>query len=240
MKTILIAGATSMIGKACADLMGKEENTLVLLSKNESALETLSESIEAACFSYAVDFSDSVLLQGKMQEIVERHPIDAYIHNTAIYPWKRIEDLSWLDFEETLQISLTSALIITRTLIPHFRKQQAGRIVYLSSIAGEVSGAPNMAAYSAAKTGLNGFMRTCALEMAPFNVCVNSILPGKIYDPETLSEEERQSKLRNVPLQRFISPYDIAHLVDFLISDKAKNITGQTFTVDGGQSIDHR
>lgn len=75
------------------------------------------------------------------------------------------------------------------------------------SFDGEIVGAPNMVAYSAGKTRLNGFTRTCALEMAaPFNVCVNAILTGKIYDPITLSDSKRPSKLRNIALSGSFLP----------------------------------
>lgn len=80
-------------------------------------------------------------------------------------------------------------------------------------------------------------MRKAALELAPFHICVNAVSPGKVWDPTQLSEEEKSQKLRSVPLECFISPTDIAHMVDFLLSDKAHNITGQNFIIDGGQSI---
>lgn len=120
--------------------------------------------------------------------------------------------------------------------LPMQEKRQ-GKIIYISSLAGEIKGLPHMSAYSATKAGLNGFMRTCALELAPFNINVNSISPGKVYDHTTLTKEQVTEKLETVPLKRFIDPLDIAHMVEFLISEKAQNITGQNFIVDGGQSI---
>ena len=94
-----------------------------------------------------------------------------------------------------------------------------------------------MSAYATSKAGLKGFMRALSLELAPFNINVNSISPGKTFDPSTLSQEEIEKKTASIPLRRFIEPVDIACLAKFLISDQAKNITGQDFIVDGGQSI---
>ncbi len=107
----------------------------------------------------------------------------------------------------------------------------------MSSTAGENLGLPHMAAYSASKAGLNGFMRTAAVEFSKYNINVNSISPGKIYDENILTQDECRKKLRPIPLQRFIKPMDVAHMALFLASEKANNITGQNFIIDGGQSI---
>lgn len=94
-----------------------------------------------------------------------------------------------------------------------------------------------MFAYAVSKAGLNGFMRTAAVGFSKYNINVNSVSPGKIYDEKTLTQEECREKLRPIPLRRFVKPVDVAQMALFLVSEKADNITGQNFVIDGGQSI---
>ena len=136
-----------------------------------------------------------------------------------------------------MDTNLTGAFLLTKYCIPSMKKRGFGKFVFISSIAGESIGLPNMSAYATSKSGLNGFMRTAALELAPFNINVNSISPGKIYDPSALSQEEMETKTSSIPFKRFVEPTDIAHMAEFLISERSKNITGQNFAIDGGQSI---
>lgn len=238
MQTILIAGATSMIGRACTKILDKEMNTLILLGQNASSLEELSKNIQTKNAIYVCDLSCSDQVKETIESVEKAHgTVGAFIHNVAIYPWKKIADLSQNDWEKTMRVNLGSAFSLTQALIPAFKKNRSGRIVYISSIAGEIMGLENMSVYSTSKAGLNGFMRTCALELAPFKVTVNAISPGKVYDQKTLTKKQIDEKLQNIPLKRFQDPLDIAYMAEFLISEKAQNITGQNFIIDGGQSI---
>ncbi len=237
-KIILIAGATSMIGNALLKILDQEDNALILLGRNSEKLHLLANEIKTISEIYVTDFASEASIFHTVEEILKKYNrIDDLIYNIAIYPWKTIENLSSQEYRQTLEVNLTSAFLLTKACIPTMKKYNSGKIIYISSIAGENIGLPNMAAYSASKAGLNGLMRTCALELAEFNINVNSISPGKIYDSIHLNSNEIAEKLRSLPLGRFIDPLDIAHMVAFLISDKAKNITGQNFIIDGGQSV---
>src|SRR6185437_3108338 len=162
--------------------------------------------------------------------------IDAVIYNTAIYPISNVELLSHKAWRDTLDINLSGAFSVAKACVPIMKKQNSGKFLFISSTAGEIIGLPSQVAYATSKAGLNGLMRTLAIELAPFNI-VNSISPGKVFDTSTLSQEEILHKLRPIPLKRFIDPEDIAYMVQFLLSEKGKNITGQNFIIDGGQSI---
>lgn len=155
----------------------------------------------------------------------------------GIYPWEPIESLSAEDWQKTMETNLSGAFLLTKYCIPFMKQKRSGKFVFIASLAGDPLGLPNMSAYAASKAGLKGFMRTVALELASFNINVNSISPGKTYDPSTLTPAEIENKTASIPLRRFIEPSDIAYLVQFLISSQSKNITGQDFILDGGQSI---
>jgi 3-oxoacyl-[acyl-carrier protein] reductase len=237
-RVILIIGATSMIGRACAKILDRDGNILILLGRDKEKLSSLTKGIKGAWDSYVMDVTSENDVNNTIKKVLKKYErVDALVYNVAMYPWKKIEDLSAQAYQSTLTTNLVGAFLVTKACIPFMKKQRKGKIVYISSLAGETIGVPFMAAYTSSKAGLNGLMRTAALELAPFDISVNAISPGKVWDPATLSEEERAQKLRSIPLGRFIDPKDISTMVEFLLSEKANNITGQNFIVDGGQSI---
>lgn len=188
--------------------------------------------------AYILDFSSESEIFSTLEKIQEEYGIiDALIYNIALYPWKSISSLTLKEWQETLNLTLTGAFLATKACLEGMKKQHFEKLVFLSSVAGENLGLPNMSAYTASKSGLNGFMRTAALELAHFNINVNSISPGKVYDPSQLTKEEIFEKIQSIPLKRFITPDDIAHMVEFLLSANAQNITGQNFIIDGGQCV---
>jgi 3-oxoacyl-[acyl-carrier protein] reductase len=237
-KIVVIAGSTSIIGTSCTKLLSQNESLkLILLGRDQEILESLSKRANNAEF-YITDFIVEASIKESINNIIKNHEkIDSIIYNVAIYPWEKIEDLSLDEWKKALDVNLTGAFLLSKFSIPIMKKHKSGKFIFLSNIAGENLGLPNMSAYAASKSGLNGFMRTLALELAPFNINVNSISPGKIYNISNLTEEETQQKTESIPLGRFIRPEDIAYMVEFLISNKAQNITGQNFIIDGGQSI---
>ena len=237
-QVVLIAGATSMIGRACAHVLDDRGYSTILLGRNEEKLQVLSQSLKRKTEYYTVDFSSPESLQKTLDDVIHAHPnIYACIYNIGIYPWHCTENLPLEDWKSALDINLTAAFILTQAIIPLFKQHNKGRLIYMSSIAGETIGLPSMGAYAASKAGLNGLMRTVALELAPFQATANSISPGKVYDAATLTPEEIASKLKTIPLKRFVDPMDIAHMSHFLCSDKASMITGQNIVIDGGQTV---
>lgn len=237
-KVIIIAGATSMIGRACIKTLDQAANILILLGKSNEKLNSLSRQIKCESKFYVTDFTSESQIQASIEAVRQSYKrIDAIVYNVAIYPLNKIENISIKEWQLTYETNLTGAFLLSKLSIPNFKKQKFGKIVYISSLAGPTIGVPYMSSYSTTKAGLIGLMRTCAIELAPFNINVNAVSPGRIYDINNLSANELSEKLRPMPFARFIEPEDIAHMVDFLISNKAKNITGQNMIIDGGQSI---
>lgn len=237
-KVILIVGATSMIGRACALLCAQQGMKLMLVARDQHKLENLVSELSGQVEYCVGDVCSEEDIKSFVDKTIKSfHRIDTVILNVAIYPWKTIDELDLTEWNKTLNINLTGSFLTAQACFRVMKKQQAGNIIFISSIAGETIGLPYMAAYAASKAGLNGLMRTAAIEFAPYNINVNCISPGKTYDPGTLSEKERKIKLAPIPLQRLIEPEDIANMALFLLANKAKNITGQNFIIDGGQSI---
>ena len=238
-KVALIMGATSMIGKACAHLYTKNAVKVMLSGRSDLKLKILSADLLTSEISTCVtDVTSAASVQSLIEQTLHSfQSLDALIYNVAVYPWKKLDELTLPEWQEAIDTNLTGAFLATQACIPFMKKQRWGRIIFISSIAGEIIGLPHMSAYATSKAAINGLMRTAAIELASYNITVNSISPGKIYDPESLSPEEIKDKVKPIPLGRFIDPMDIAEMALFLLSERAKNITGQNIIIDGGQSI---
>jgi 3-oxoacyl-[acyl-carrier protein] reductase len=138
-----------------------------------------------------------------------------------------------------IDTNLTSTFLAVRACMPVMREQRYGRIVLTSSITGVRTGYPGLSHYSATKAGMLGFMRTAALELAPFGITINAVEPGSIRTEGLagLGEEAIATMVEHIPVGSLGEPEDIAYTVLFLASDGARFITGQTIVVDGGQTL---
>jgi 3-oxoacyl-[acyl-carrier protein] reductase len=165
--------------------------------------------------------------------------LDVFCHCAGIYPQTPIEEIDMDEWSSVIDTNLTSTFLIVKACIPVMREQHYGRIVLISSITGSRTGYPGLSHYSATKAGMSGFMRTAALELAPFDVTINGIEPGSIRTEglADLGEEAIETMVKNIPLGSLGEPEDIAYAAVFLASDAARFITGQTIIVDGGQTL---
>jgi 3-oxoacyl-[acyl-carrier protein] reductase len=119
------------------------------------------------------------------------------------------------------------------------RKQNYGRIVVTSSITGVRTGNPGLAHYAASKAGINGFIKTAAIELAPYNITINSVEPGNILTESLniLGTDYIKAQERAIPLGYLGTPEDIGYAAAYLASDEARYVTGQSIVVDGGQTL---
>ena len=127
---------------------------------------------------------------------------------------------------------------LTTLVVPYMKQNKFGRIVNIASISGVV-GEANASLYAATKSAYYGFSKSLALELAEFNITVNSISPGWVETPLTngaLNDEEKSETLDIIPQKRFIEPVEIANLIKYLISNEAKGITGQNINLCAGLS----
>jgi 3-oxoacyl-[acyl-carrier protein] reductase len=135
-----------------------------------------------------------------------------------------------------LQVNLIGPVRLTRGIVPEMIQRKYGRIVNIISIWSVVS-KPRRFTYSISKTGLNGFTRALAIELAAYNVLVNAVIPGYVNTELTRqnnSEQEIQKISGTIPMQRMAEPKEIARLVSFLCSEGNSYMTGQTLIIDGG------
>jgi 3-oxoacyl-[acyl-carrier protein] reductase len=140
-------------------------------------------------------------------------------------------------WDDVIRTNLDGTYNVTSAFLPAMIQQDKGSIVQISSVSG-LRGNIGQANYSATKSGLIGFSRSIALEVARFNVRVNVIAPGLIETELAagMPEADRRRLIKSIPLRRLGKPGDVAALVAFIISDDAGYITGQVFVIDGGLS----
>jgi len=215
--TVLITGGSRGIGKAIVLLLKKNNYTVLAPKRSE------------------LDLSDN----DSIDQFITAHkhaPVDILINNAGVNVPAWIDEMDDQNIESTIQINLTAPIRLVRGFVAGMKKQKWGRIINMSSAFGVVARG-KQTLYSATKHGINGFTKALALELAPYNILVNSICPG-FADTELVTKKNTPEKiatlLRDVPLGRLITPQEIAQLVLFLISEHNTAITGDTILIDGG------
>jgi 3-oxoacyl-[acyl-carrier protein] reductase len=161
-------------------------------------------------------------------------------HAAGIYPERSLAAMDLEDWHEVVDTNLTSAFLLVKHAAQHLEASRAGRIVFISSITGPRTGIRGLAHYCASKGGLEGLMRAAAMELAP-SITVNAVAPGTILT-DSLAELYAEPGVMEavtaiIPAGRLGQPADIAATVEFLAGPDSGFITGQSFVVDGGQTI---
>lgn len=214
-KSILITGAARGIGKAIKETL-KDHYNIITPSREELDLSSI-QSIE----NY---FKNNNL------------EIDILINNAGINIIKDIDSILDRDIDEVFQTNLKAPLKLIQKVVPHMKKQKYGKIVNISSIWG-IKSKELRALYSSTKFGLIGQTKALARELAQDNILINAVCPGFTATDltmQSLSKEQLDSIIEQIPMKRLAEPKEIANTVKFLISDDNSYITGQTLVVDGG------
>jgi len=166
--------------------------------------------------------------------------IDIAIHNAAIFPIHSVAEMPDEVLDQTLAVNMKAGFWLTQAVLPFFRAQGGGRLIFTSSVTGPTVAMPGTSNYAASKGGMNAFIRTAALELARENITVNGVEPGYIMTQAMgllADEEELKEMASMIPIGKIGIPEDIAYTMLFLASDQASYITGQTIIVDGGSTL---
>lgn len=243
-KNIIITGGSKGIGQAITRAFAQEAGNVIFTARKKEEGEALAHELREE--GYSVEFFQADVLDFDRTKELFRHAkdrlgsIDVLVLNAGIYPEQRLEDMTLEAWDRVLDVNLKSIMVASREALAYMKDQDQARIVAVSSITGNRVGNPGLAHYSASKAGLNGFMRTAALEMAKYNITFNAVEPGNIMTPgmrEVLGPDYIKNQEASIPSGRLGRPEDIAYGIIFLASDEASYITGQSLIIDGGQTL---
>jgi ketoreductase len=251
-RTSLVTGGGSGIGRAIARALGGRKTTVVVTGRTRRTLEASVKEIEALggrALAVTMDVSDAAAVSravARIRKAVGR--VDVLVNNAGIGGGERVAGSDVERWRQTIDTNLVGMYLVSREVIPML--PSGGRVVNMSSVLGRF-GVPGYTAYCASKHGVLGFTRALALELVDRKVTVNAICPGWVdtgmaeegmrqgaEENGWTFEKFRERALEHVPIKRIIQPGEVAGLVRFLASPEASAITGQTYNICGGQTMD--
>lgn len=249
-KTALITGASRNIGRAIALAFAAEGANLLLNTRvNADELEAVAAECRKAgvrTVTALADVGDAAGVQAMVERgLAELGAIDVLVCNAAIRPHKSITDTTLDEWHQVMAVNLHSAFYLARAVVPSMKARRQGSIIALGGLS-SLTGRPNTAAVTTAKTGLVGLVHALAAELGPFGIRANVVAPGYIDTERRYADwypEFKQAppgapeQLKQIPLGRLGRPEDIADACVFLASDASAYVTGDTLRVMGGRFI---
>ncbi|MES2463030.1 MAG: 3-hydroxybutyrate dehydrogenase [Armatimonadota bacterium] len=249
-RTILITGAGSGLGRGIALCLAQEGHTVLATDLNAvSAQETAAqiEGLGGQARPYGLDVTSEDDIAQFLAALPYGPRIDVLVNNAGLQQVSPVEEFPTEKWDLLVDVVLKGAFLMTRAVLPGMREAGFGRIVQIGSIHSLVA-SPYKSAYVAAKHALIGFSKTVALETAAHDITVNTICPSYVRTPLVDKQIADQARTRGIspdeviervmlapmPKKAFITFEEIAAAIEYLISPLARNVTGQTVTIDGG------
>lgn len=247
----LVTGAGSGIGRACALALSEAGATIVAADIDLAAAQATADYIASGqkrAIATPVDVGDLAQIDAMVKAaIAEYGQIDIVVNNAGVTRAADIMDLTEADWDRIHRVNAKGVFFCLQRVAREMIARRSGRIINIASIAGKGFRATSNAAYAASKGAVISLTYTASQQLAKHNINVNAICPGVTLTPLVanmlaerarskgvdLAEEEAQF-VKDIPLRRANGPEDIAAMAVFLASPGARNITGQTYNVDGG------
>ena len=226
----MVTGATKGIGKSIAEEL-KTVGHVFGSGRDEKALKYY----EKYC---VCDLAKNIDV---LEKFIEENDIDILVNNAGEYIYGEICKMTHNDIEHIFEVNLIAPVKLITKSVPYMKIKKWGRIINIGSISG-VMGEANASLYSSTKSGLIGLTKALALELAQYNITVNTINPGWVdtelgHESVESSDFSEAEIIECVPQRRFVRPEEVAKLVKYLISDDAKGITGQSINLCAGLSV---
>jgi 3-hydroxybutyrate dehydrogenase len=243
-RRILVTGAASGIGRELAGHFARQGAHVIAADLDASGVASLCESLPHAVQGLTLDLADSHSIEAAA---AVAGTIDVLVNNAGLQHVARLEDFPPEAWRRLVDVMLVGPAMLSRQVLPGMQARNFGRIINVGSIHSLVA-SPFKSAYVAAKHGLVGLTRALALETAGWEITANAVCPGYVLTPlvdsqiDSLAREHRISRerviedivLKPCPKKRFVTAAEIAACCDYLVSDAARNITGQCIVIDGG------
>ena len=240
-RVAIVTGASRGIGRAIAEALAEDGMFVAInYTANEAAAVEVKAAIESKGGKASLakfDVSDGPAVEAAVKTLAAEHGgLDVVVANAGIVLDSLLLRAKVEDWARTLDVNLTGTFHLCKAAARYLLRSEAGRIITISSVAGEM-GNPGQVAYSAAKAGLIGLTKSLARELASRAVTVNCVTPGFIQTDmiaDHVSGPMLETMLKQIPLGRVGTPADIANAVRFLASPSASYVTGQVIRVNGG------
>lgn len=238
-KSAVIIGAARGIGEGIAERFAEEGAKIVIADTEVAAGEAAAHRLGAIFVETDTRSREDV--ERAVAAALERHGgLDILVQNAGIYPWTLIEDITENEWDQVMAVNLRGTFLSAQAALVPMKNRGSGRMIFTSSITGPHVTSPGHGHYAATKAGINGFIKSAALEFAGYGITVNGVEPGNILTEGMTTHRSPafiQAMENSVPLGRLGTPRDVAGAFLFLASDDASYITGTTITVDGGQIL---
>lgn len=241
----LITGGSRGIGRSTAILFAEAGSDVGLnyLNQSEAAKEVRRaiEKIGRECLIFKADISQKTDVNSMIEEIMKKwEQLDILVNNAGIWTYGEMGNISEEVWEETMKINLDGVYYTCNAVIPFMKEKKRGTIINISSTAA-VRGEAFHSHYAASKGAIVSLSKSLAVELAPYNIRVNSVAPGWVDTDmcaEVFSDPDFRKKVQDsIPLGRIPLPEDIAGAILFLASDLASHITGEVLNVNGGSVL---
>lgn len=242
-KKALITGGTAGIGKEIAIAFAKQGADVAIFGTNaERAAQTIQELEQAKICPeqqfepFIANVSEKSSVDTAIQQLLAKWgQVNVLVNNAGITRDGLLMRMSEEDWDQVIDVNLKSVYNTCQSLVRAMIKAKGGKIINISSVVG-LTGNAGQANYAASKSGMIGFTKALALELATRNICVNCIAPGFIQTRMTdvLTDGQKEGVLKKIPMGRMGDPKDIANAAVFLASGLSDYVTGQVLTVDGG------
>ena len=242
-RSVIVTGSGRGIGRGIARRFGAAGCKVLVVARTQTEAERVAAEIAAeggTARAFAADVQRAADMAAMAQAAIDAFGgIDILCANAGIFPAAKLGSMTEADFDAVIGTNLKGTFLAVSACLASMKARKAGRIILTSSITGPITGYPGWAHYGASKAGQLGFMRTAAIELAPYRITVNAVLPGNIATEglANLGAEYIRSMESSVPLGRLGSVNDIANAALFFASDEAAYLTGQSLVIDGGQVL---
>jgi 3-oxoacyl-[acyl-carrier protein] reductase len=241
-KVAIVTGGAGGIGAAVGRRLIDDGAQVVLVDRAADQLEAVVASLGPQASAAVLDLADPKAIEATASDLIARfNHIDILVNNAGILSNNKIADAPYDEWRQIFAVNLDAAFLLTKAVLPAMRAQNSGRVVMMSSFSAKSGGITSGTAYSTSKAALVGLTFTIARETAAQGITVNAIAPAYVMSPmvsDQLSAEQRAKLIAQIPVGRFCTPEEIAHVVSFLVSPLSGFITGEVIDVNGGLQFD--
>jgi 3-oxoacyl-[acyl-carrier protein] reductase len=243
-RSVIVTGGTKGIGKGIARVFARAGANVLVTGRSEAdalaVCRELTDLGRGRVTYFLGDVASKASCEAMAAAAIEAHGgVDVLCANAGIFPDSKLADMSEADMDLVLGTNVKGTLLSVQACLPALKASRAGRVILTSSITGPITGYPGWSHYGASKAAQLGFMRTASIELAPFGITVNAVLPGNIATEglADLGPEYRAAMEASIPQRRLGEVDDIGNAALFFATDEAAYVTGQALVIDGGQVL---